>query len=258
MIRAKLGVDSGSLPRWGPIAGEETMRFSTVHEWDVSPAEARRIQADLAARVDLNDAIAIDAIDVVAGVDNTYITRNGKTTAGAVVVVLTFPAMEIEETVVAWRPIAFPYVPGLLSFREAPAVLAACADLSVEPDVFLFDGQGYAHPRRLGLASHLGLFLDRPTIGCAKSRLIGEYEEPERVFGAHTPLVDRGEVVGAAVRTRPRHKPLFVSPGHKISVETAVAVALACCRDGAFLPEPTRLAHEIVTRERRAWIEFHG
>jgi deoxyribonuclease V len=258
MIRAKLGVDSGSLPRWGPIAGEETMRFSTVHAWDVSPAEARRIQVDLAARVDLNDAIAIDAIEVVAGVDNTYITRDGKTTAGAVVVVLTFPAMEIVETVVAWRPIAFPYVPGLLSFREAPAVLAACADLSVEPDVFLFDGQGYAHPRRLGLASHLGLFLDRSTIGCAKSRLIGEYEEPERVFGAHTPLVDRGEVVGAAVRTRPRHKPLFVSPGHKISVETAVAVALACCRDGAFLPEPTRLAHEIVTRERRAWIESHG
>jgi deoxyribonuclease V len=229
-----------------------------LHDWDVSPAEARRIQADLAARVDLNDAIAIDAIEIVAGVDNTYITRDGKTTAGAVVIALTFPAMEIVETVIAWRPIAFPYVPGLLSFREAPAVLAACADLSVKPDISLFDGQGYAHPRRLGLASHLGLFLERPTIGCAKSRLIGEYEEPERVFGAHTPLVDRGEVVGAAVRTRPRHKPLFVSPGHKISVETAVTIVLACCRDGAFLPEPTRLAHETVTRERRARIESHG
>jgi deoxyribonuclease V len=229
-----------------------------LHAWDVSPAEARRIQADLAARVDLNDAISVDAIEIVAGVDNTYITRDGKTTAGAVVVALTFPAMEIVETAVAWQPIAFPYVPGLLSFREAPAVLAACADLSVEPDVFLFDGQGYAHPRRLGLASHLGLFLERPTIGCAKSRLVGEYEEPERVFGAHTPLVDRGEVVGAAVRTRPRHKPLFVSPGHKISVETAVTIVLACCRDGAFLPEPTRLAHETVTRERRARIESHG
>jgi len=229
-----------------------------LHAWDVSPAEARSIQADLAGRVDLNDAISLDAIEIVAGVDNAYVTRDGKTTAGAVVVVLTFPAMEIVETAVAWQPIAFPYVPGLLSFREAPAVLAACSNLSIEPDVFLFDGQGYAHPRRLGLASHLGLFLERPTIGCAKSRLVGEYEEPERVFGAHTPLVDRGEVVGAAVRTRPRHKPLFVSPGHKISVETAVAIALTCCRDGAFLPEPTRLAHEIVTRERRAWIEFHG
>ena len=229
-----------------------------LHEWDVSPAEARSIQADLAARVDLTDAISLDAIETVAGVDNTYVTREGRTTAGAVVVVLTFPAMEIVETAFAWQPIAFPYVPGLLSFREAPAVLAACADLTVEPDVFLCDGQGYAHPRRLGLASHLGLFLQRPTIGCAKSRLVGAYEEPERVFGAHTPLIDRGEVVGTAVRTRPRHKPLFVSPGHKISVETAVAVVLACCRDGAFLPEPTRLAHDLVTQERRAWIESQG
>ena len=165
----------------------------------------------------------LDAITLVAGIDNTYVTEDGKTTAGAVVVVLTFPEMEVVETAFAWQPIAFPYVPGLLSFREAPAVLAAYADLTVEPDVVLCDGQGYAHPRRFGLASHLGVLLDRPTIGCAKSRLIGEYEEPERVFGANTPLVDRGEVVGAAVRTRPRHKPLFVSPGHKISVETAVA-----------------------------------
>jgi deoxyribonuclease V len=228
-----------------------------LHDWDVSPAEARKIQADLAARVDLTDAISVDAIKTVAGVDNTYVRRDSKTTAGAVVVVLSFPALEIIETSFAWQPIAFPYVPGLLSFREAPAVLAACADLTTEPDVFLFDGQGYAHPRRLGLASHLGLFLRRPTIGCAKSRLVGEYEEPERIFGAHTPLVDRGEVVGAAVRTRPRHKPLFVSPGHKISIETAVAIVLACCRDGAFLPEPTRLAHDLVTQERRDWIGSH-
>src|SRR5215207_8826547 len=225
------------------IAPIGTMRFITPHAWDVTPAEARRIQADLSDQVDLTDAVSIDAIEIVVGVDNTYVTQEGKTTAGAVVVVLTFPAMEIVETGFAWQPIAFPYVPGLLSFREAPAVLAACADLKTEPDVFLFDGQGYAHPRRLGLASHLGLFLQRPTIGCAKSRLVGEHEEPERIFGAHTPLVDRGEVVGAAVCTRPRHKPLFVSPGQKISIETAVAIVLACCR-GAFLPEPTRLAHD--------------
>ena len=244
-------------PARNQVAGPDTATLP-LHAWDVSPAEARSIQTDLAGRVDLTDAISLDRIETVAGVDNTYVTQDGKTTAGAVVVVLTFPALEIIEKTFAWQPIAFPYVPGLLSFREAPAVLAACADLTSEPDVFLCDGQGYAHPRRLGLASHLGLFLDRPTIGCAKSRLIGEYAEPERIFGAHTPLVDRGEVVGAAVRTRPRHKPLFVSPGHKITVETAVAVALACCRDGAFLPEPTRLAHEFITQERRAWIESHG
>jgi deoxyribonuclease V len=238
-------------------AGPDTATLP-LHAWDVSPAEARSIQTDLAGRVDLTDAISLDRIETVAGVDNTYVTQDGKTTAGAVVVVLTFPSLEIIEKTFAWQPIAFPYVPGLLSFREAPAVLAACADLTSEPDVFLCDGQGYAHPRRLGLASHLGLFLDRPTIGCAKSRLIGEYAEPERIFGAHTPLVNRGEVVGAAVRTRPRHKPLFVSPGHKISVETAVTIVLACCQNGAFLPEPTRLAHESITQERRAWIESHG
>jgi deoxyribonuclease V len=231
---------------------------SNLHAWDVSPVEARRIQADLGGRVDLTDTISLDAIETVVGIDNTYVKEDGKTTAGAVVVVLTFPAMEIIETAVAWEPIAFPYVPGLLSFREAPAVLAAYANLTVEPDVVLCDGQGYAHPRRFGLASHLGVILDRPTIGCAKSRLIGEYEEPARTFGAHTPLVDRGEVVGAAVRTRPRHKPLFVSPGHMASVETAVEIALACCRNGAFLPEPTRLAHELVTRERRGRIDARG
>jgi deoxyribonuclease V len=231
---------------------------SNLHAWDVSPVEARRIQADLGARVDLTDAISPDAIETAAGIDNTYVKEDGKTTAGAVVVVLTCPAMEIIETAVAWKPIAFPYVPGLLSFREAPAVLAAFANLTIEPDVVLCDGQGYAHPHRFGLASHLGVILDRPTIGCAKSRLIGEYEEPARTFGAHTPLVDRGEVVGAAVRTRPRHKPLFVSPGHMVSVETAVEIALACCRNGAFLPEPTRLAHELVTRERRGRIDARG
>jgi deoxyribonuclease V len=209
------------------------------------------IQSDLAGRVELTDGISLDTIETVAGIDNTYVKEGGATTAGAVVIVLSFPGMKVIESATAWTPITFPYVPGLLSFREAPAVLAACAELTTEPNVVLCDGQGYAHPRRFGLASHLGVILDRATIGCAKSRLVGEYAEPERVFGASTPLVDRGEVVGAAVRTRPRHKPLFVSPGHKVSLETAVSITLACCRDGHFLPEPTRLAHELVTRERR-------
>lgn len=234
------------------------MRVATLHDWDVSPSEARTIQAELAGRVSLRDAIALEEIAVVAGVDNSYLTMNGQTLACAVVMALAFPMLEAVETRIVWQPVTFPYVPGMLSFREGPAVLAACAELELEPDVFLFDGQGYAHPRRLGLASHLGVVLDRPSIGCAKSRLVGTYEEPERVFGAQTPLADRGEVIGAAVRTRPRHKPLFVSPGHLVSVDTAVAIALACCRDGNFLPEPTRLAHETVTRERRARIEGRG
>ena len=228
------------------------MQFTEAHDWDVSPAAARAIQTDLAGQVDVTDAISLDTIETVAGVDNTYLKTDGETSACAVVVTLAFPTMQIVETTVAWRPVTFPYVPGLLSFREAPAVLAACADLTVTPDVFLFDGQGYAHPRRLGLASHLGVVLDRTAIGCAKSRLVGRYEEPGAEMGAHTLLMDRGEVVGAVLRTRPGHKPLFVSPGHKVGVETAVAIVLACCREGRFLPEPTRLAHELVTRERRA------
>jgi deoxyribonuclease V len=227
------------------------MHVTELHRWDVDPVQARRIQAELAARVVLADAISLADVRIVAGVDNTYVTRDGTTTAHAVVVVLSFPELEVIATAFAARPVDFPYVPGLLSFREAPAVLAAFAGVTTEPDVVLFDGQGYAHPRRFGLASHLGLILDRPAIGCAKSKLVGRYEEPERAFGAHAPLVDRGEVVGAAVRTRPRHRPLFVSPGHKVSVAGAVAIALACCRDGGFLPVPTRLAHEAVTARAR-------
>lgn len=236
----------------------DPQRGERPHAWDVSPANARAIQSALATHVDLHDGIAIDDLDIVAGIDNAYVKSNDGTTACAAVVAMTFPALDVIETSVAWEPVVFPYVPGLLSFREGPAVLAAYANLTVTPDVLLLDGQGYAHPRRFGLASHIGVLLDRPAIGCAKSRLIGEYAEPERVFGAHTPLVDRGEVVGAVVRTRPRHKPLFVSPGHRVGVETAVAIALACCRDGAFMPEPTRLAHETVTRERRRTIDAAG
>jgi deoxyribonuclease V len=231
------------------------MRFTQLHAWDVSPAEARTIQTDLARQVKLIDAIAIDDVTSVAGIDNSYVTVDGKTEGCAAVVVLTFPALDVVETAIAWSPIAFPYVPGLLSFREAPAILASCAQVKAEPDVILLDGQGYAHPRRLGLASHIGLILNRPTIGCAKSRLVGLYDEPARQFGTHTPLIDRGETVGAVLRTKPRHKPLFVSPGHEVSVETAVAITLACCQEDEFLPTPTRLAHEIVTQERRARLE---
>jgi len=234
-----------------PNPPEAAMRIHDLHPWDVAPAEARAIQARLAERVVLEDGIALAEVRTVAGIDNGYAKTDGGTVAHAAVVLLSFPELEPIETAVATRPVAFPYVPGLLSFREAPAVLAACAELQGEPDLLLFDGQGYAHPRRFGLASHLGLVLDRPSVGCAKSRLVGRFEEPERVFGAHAPLVDRDEVVGAAVRTRPRHAPLFVSPGHKLSVATAVEAALACCRDGGFMPVPTRLAHEAVTASAR-------
>ena len=222
------------------------MQVRHAHPWNVSVTEAAAIQRDLARRVSLIDAIAPLAVRLVAGVDNAYVKAGGLI-AHAAALVFTLPELAQIETAIAERPVEFPYVPGYLTFREGPAILAALERLTAEPDVILFDGHGYAHPRRLGLASHLGVVLDRPTIGCAKSILVGQYAEPPDEFGAHTPIIDGDEVVGAAVRTRPGYAPLFVSPGHKLSVASAVTVALACCRAGQYLPVPTRAAHDAVT-----------
>lgn len=156
-------------------------------------------------------------------------------------------AFELVETVSATQETKFPYIPGLLSFREAPACLEAVRKLTTEPDLFMIDGQGVAHPRRLGLASHLGLFLDKPTIGCAKSRLIGTFEEPGGDRGAYSLLRDGDEVIGAVVRTRSRVKPIFVSVGHRCTLEDAIRLTLACATRYR-IPEPTRLAHQAVSR----------
>lgn len=222
------------------------MRIPSHHPWEVTPAEARAIQRELAPRVSLIDGIDPSAVRIAAGVDNGYVKSEGGYVAYAAAVAVVLPDLEVLEVAYGSAPVAFPYIPGFLTFREAPAILAALQALKVEPDVILFDGQGYAHPRRFGLATHLGVVLGRPSIGCAKSRLVGEYTEPVDEFGAWSPLVAGGETVGAALRTRPGHGPLFVSPGHLISVETAVEVVLACCREAAFLPVPTGVAHESV------------
>jgi deoxyribonuclease V len=227
--------------------GEQMGDRDKLQSWNVTPAEAREIQRSLADRVELIDLISLDDIHVVVGVDNGYIKWAEGTTGYAAAVAFTFPELEPIEMVIGSAPVNFPYIPGLLSFREAPGVMAALERLTVEPDVILFDGQGYAHPRRIGFASHMGVILDCPSVGCAKSRLIGQYEEPADEFGAWTPLIDHDEVIGAAVRTRVGHSPLFVSPGTKVSVEGAVAIALACCRDNRFMPIPTRAAHNAVT-----------
>jgi deoxyribonuclease V len=227
------------------------MEIHEPHAWDVTPKEAAAIQRELRDRVSLVDSISPDEIRVVAGVDNSYRRNAKRTIAYAVVIALDIATMEVIERSFAAREIAFPYVPGLLSFREAPAILDAFRGLSAVPDVVLFDGQGIAHPRRFGLAAHVGVILDLPSVGCAKSKLVGDYDEPERVFGARSPLVHRDEVVGAALRTRPGHAPLFVSPGHRLTVPTAVEIVLRCCRDNRFMPEPTRLAHEAVTEHVR-------
>jgi deoxyribonuclease V len=228
-----------------------------LHEWKVSYAEARELQSRLAEQV------GFDPLDIepklVAGLDCAF-SKDGKRIL-AVVVVLRRAAVstpkapgkelfELVETASATLDVTFPYIPGLLSFREAPVCLAAVQKLKCRPDLFLVDGQGIAHPRRLGLASHLGLFLDTPTIGCAKSRLIGTFGEPGPEKGTHSPLWDAGDVIGAVVRTRRSVKPLFVSVGHRCCLADAIRMTLACATKYR-LPEPTRLAHQAVSRLKR-------
>ncbi len=215
------------------------MNIVLKHSWQVTIAQAIAIQSELAAEVSCTGTITKPRF--VAGVD-VSVSRWAKTGTAAVVV-LSYPRFELVEVQVVTGSLDFPYVPGLLTFREAPLTLAACEKLNVTPDLVIVDGQGVAHPRRIGLASHLGLCLDVPTIGCAKSRLCGEYAEPAVEEGSSTELKDNGEVVGAVVRTRTSVKPVFVSVGHRISLSSAIDWVMACCR-GYRIPEPTRLAHQ--------------
>ena len=212
------------------------MQYRALHSWDVTPEEARRLQNGLRTQVVKTDRFG--KINTVAGVDIGF----KKDIARASVVVLSFPGLQVVDSVVTESPVRFPYVPGLLSFREIPPLLTAFTQLQTEPDLIIVDGQGIAHPRRFGLASHLGLILDKPTIGCAKSRLWGRYEEPETEQGSYTYLMDKDEVIGAAVRTRRNVKVVYVSIGHRISLDSARTLTLACCR-GYRLPETTRYAH---------------
>jgi deoxyribonuclease V len=227
------------------------LQARALHPWDLSPAQAGEVQRRLRRELRIEDGVRPADVRVVAGVDNGYLAVGTPTIGCSAAVALRLPAMEIVETRQVCVPVSFPYVPGLLAFRELPAMLAALEQMETEPDVILVDAHGYAHPRRMGAASHLGLLLDRPTIGCAKSRLVGRYEEPPPDLGAWRPLVDRGELVGAVVRSRPTGSPLFVSPGHRISIESAVAIVLACVRGRSIMPEPTRLADALVKAETR-------
>jgi deoxyribonuclease V len=213
-----------------------------LHRWDLTPKEAMALQVELAARVVREDAVR--QVRRVAGVDVGF-EDDGKVTRAAVAV-LDFPSLALAERIVVRQPTRFPYIPGLLSFREAPAVLAAFERLRAVPDLVLYDGQGIAHPRRFGIASHLGLLLDAPTIGVAKTRLVGEHRRlPERK-GAWVPLVDRGETVGAVLRTRAGVTPLYVSIGHRVSLEGAIRWVMACTTRYR-LPETTRWAHHLAS-----------
>jgi len=256
--------------------------MKNLHNWNLSVAEAIALQKRLAGKVRLTPVRKTPKL--VAGLDCAF-SKNGREII-AVVIVLKLPVFgtwhglparentakpalsevegmvvppgihfEIIETATVVQKVNFPYIPGLLSFREAPACIAAVEKLKLSPDVFIIDGQGIAHPRRLGIASHLGLFFDKPTIGCAKSRLIGAFEEPPLQKGSysllkitnHEPLTTNHEIIGAVVRTRTNVNPVFVSVGNKCTLDDAIRIVLACTTKYR-IPEPTRLAHQLVSK----------
>ncbi len=213
-----------------------------THEWAVSPTEAKALQRRLRERVRVEPLKG--PVHRVAGVD---VSVQGEMSRAAVVL-LSFPDLNPLEAATAERPVPFPYIPGLLAFREGPAVLDALARLEGRPDVLIFDAQGLAHPRRMGLATHLGVLLDLPSIGCAKSRLCGEHEDPPPERGAWAPLFDGEEVIGAVLRTRTGVHPVYVSVGHRVNLESAIEWVLRCCTRYR-LPEPTRWAHRVAGGE---------
>jgi deoxyribonuclease V len=222
------------------------MKVRQIHPWDVTPKEAVRIQKTLISQMTLKRAG--NEVKLVAGTDVACSRKSDAAWAG--VVVFTFPGLEPIERQWHRTVTRFPYVPGLLSFREIPVLAGALEKLVHEPDLVFCDGQGLAHPRNLGLASHLGLLLQKPAIGCAKKRLVGEFSEVGKNRGNWRYLRYGGRTVGAVLRTRRNVKPVFVSPGYGITVEEAVNLTLKCGR-GYRIPEPTRLAHIMVTSLRQ-------
>jgi deoxyribonuclease V len=222
------------------------VRVEGLHDLYLSPAEARRLQGELASRVVKGPTLDLSSVRYVAGADVSTQGERGYAT----VVVLSFPGLSVVEVRGFEAPLTFPYVPGLLAFREIPSIVGALEEVRSEIDAVIFDAHGFAHPRGLGLASHLGLFLDVPAVGCAKSRLVGEHEETGVEKGSTTDLVYRNKVVGKVVRTRTGVSPVYVSVGNRIDLDGAVDLVLRCCTRYR-LPETTRQAHNAANRLRR-------
>ena len=217
--------------------------FSLTHSWKVSLEEAIKIQERFKNKIVLRNGFR--KIKKIAGVDVSYSDEVAK----AAIAVFDFPGMKLLEIATARKKIRFPYIPGLLAFREGPAILSAFKKLKYNPDVIIFDGQGILHPRRMGIATHIGILIDKPTIGCAKSPLYWKFKEPGKKKGCRTFIRDKsGEVLGVVLCTRDRVKPVFVSCGHKIDLDSAIRIALATTR-GFRIPEPLRFAHRF-SKER--------
>lgn len=242
-------------------------KVKPLHSWSVTPTEAIALQKQLRERVVIQPLP--DEIKLVAGADISFNKYSEVIYAG--IVVLRLPELRVETTAGVITTTKFPYVPGLLSFREVPPLLEAWEKLSLRPDVIMLDGQGIAHPRRLGIASHVGLLLNLPTVGCAKSLLVGKYVEPDERAGSYSPLVDKGETIGAALRTKDRVSPVYISPGHLADLPSSLALTMRCVKGYVShppsttlfdaqatsskskyrIPEPTRLAHLFVNAMRR-------
>ncbi len=220
---------------------------TNLHSWPTTAAEAIELQQEFRHRVKIENDFG--ELKTVAGIDVSYDIKAD--TSRAVIVLMKLDRLEPLQTIVTDAPTTFPYIPGLLSFREIPVILQALGHLATKPDLLMVDGQGIAHPRRLGIAAHLGVLVDMPSIGVAKSRLTGTYKEPGPATGDQSPLMDKGERIGTVLRSKPKTNVLFISPGHRMDIATATQLTLQCLR-GYRLPEPTRIADKISKqRERR-------
>lgn len=217
------------------------MKINNLHRWDLTILQIKKLQGKFAGRVSHKKFFGLPKI--IAGADCGLNLKKNK--IYGVVALFNYPELEIIETQSAELPLTFPYVPGFLSFREAPVLLAAFKKLKNTPDLVFIDGHGIAHPRRLGIASHLGLWLDIPTIGCAKSVLVGDYASFKREKGNYSYLKHKGKIIGAALRTRNNCKPVFISIGHKINLECSLKFTLLCS-DGYRIPKPTRIADKFI------------
>ncbi len=214
------------------------MHIHHRHDWNLTPQQAIDLQRQMAQETITDKPLDLEQVKLVAGVDVSVKDDMSR----AAVVVLSYPALEVVESVTAIQPTPFPYIPGLLSFREGPVLEEAFEALQSEPDVFIFDGMGIMHPRRLGIGAHMGLWLQRPTLGCGKSHLVGKYDTPGTERGALSPVMYRGEQLGVVLRTRANVKPVYISPGHLIDLASSIALILSCTPKYR-LPEPIRQAH---------------